>query len=606
VVLHHVICDGWSLTVLMREVGALYVAFAAGRPSPLAELPIQYADFATWQRGVVAASRQTELAYWLDRLGGEVAPLELPTDRPRPPVQTYDGGQGTLLLSPGLAGRLTAFGRDHGATLFMTLLAAVKVLFHRYSGQDDILVGTPVAGRRMVETEGLIGCFLNTLVLRTDLGGEPSFRDLLTRVREVTLGAYSHQDVPFEAVLASLPQQRDLSRTPLFQVMVNLLNLPNAEMSLPGLALEGLRAGTAPSKLDMTFYVRELGDGLCIELVYNADLFDAARMEAVLSQLEAFLDQALERPDEPVGALSLVTAAARAVLPNPAVELAASWEGPVHASFARWGQEMPDALAVVDAVEPWSYGGLLQQSRRLAHALAAAGVGRGDVVALWAHRSAALVWGVLGVLEAGAAFLLLDPTYPAEKLAARIRRVCPRAWLHLEAAGPLPAALEELLAGLGCPRLGLPARALESGAFREWPSEPLGIEVGPEDLAYVAFTSGSTGEPKCLLGSHRPLAHFLGWHARTFGLERQDRFSLLSGLSHDPLLRDLFTPLVTGAVLAIPEPDLLAEPGRLLAWLARERVSVIHLTPALGQMLSLAAPRHGCPTCAALSSAATC
>src|SRR6185369_9167612 len=239
-VLHHSICDGWSLTVLVREIGALYpelVQGAARQPSPLAELPVQYADFALWQRGLVASSRQADLAWWIDQLGSEAAPLELPTDRTQPAVQTYRGGQSTLLLPPGAAARLAGFGRAHGATLFMTLLAAIVTLLHRHSGQDDVPVGTPVAGRRAVETEALIGCFLNTLVLRTDLGGRPGFSELVARVREVTLGAYAHQDVPFEAILASLPQARDLSRPPLFQVMVNLLNLPTTEMHLPGLAL---------------------------------------------------------------------------------------------------------------------------------------------------------------------------------------------------------------------------------------------------------------------------------------------------------------------------------------------------------------------------------
>ncbi|HVG07839.1 MAG TPA: amino acid adenylation domain-containing protein, partial [Thermoanaerobaculia bacterium] len=276
-VLHHAICDGWSLPLLVREIGELYTACTAARPPALDRLRVQYADFAVWQRKLVSASRQAELAWWLDRLAGEIAPLEMPADRMRPAVQTYRGGRSSLVLPGGFAARLAAFGRAHGTTLFMTLLAAIKALLHRHSGQDDILVGAPVAGRRAVETEGLIGCFLNTLVLRTDVGGRPGFRELVARVREVTLGAYSHQDVPFEAVLASLPQQRDLSRTPLFQVMVNLLNLPSAELRLPGLVLESLAAAEPLSKFDMTFYIRE-GDGVRIELVYNADLFDAGRM----------------------------------------------------------------------------------------------------------------------------------------------------------------------------------------------------------------------------------------------------------------------------------------------------------------------------------------
>ncbi|HYG65434.1 MAG TPA: amino acid adenylation domain-containing protein, partial [Thermoanaerobaculia bacterium] len=588
VVVHHVICDGWSLPLLVREVGELYAACVAGRPSPLAELPVQYADFAIWQHAVVAASEQTELAWWLERLGGEIAPLELPTDRLRPPVQTYRGRQSTRVLPPALAARLTAFGRAHGATPFMTLLAAIQALLHRHSGQDDILVGAPVAGRRAVETEPLIGCFLNTLVLRTGLGGEPGFRDLVARVREVTLGAFSHQDVPFEAILARLPQPRDLSRTPLFQVMVNLLNLPSTEMRLPGLALAGSTTVTPLSKLDMTFYVTEGSGGARIELVYNADLFDAARMEDLLAQLEALLGRALEWPETPVGGLSLVTAAARAVLPDPAAALSAAWEGAVHEILARHARQAPGALAVADPAESWTYGELEERSSRLAALLRAGGVGPGDVVALWAHRSAPLVWGLLGVLKAGAAFLVLDPRHPAPRQVQMLSLARPAAWLQAAAAGPVPAEIAGELDAVGCAcRLPLPARAEESSGFlARVPAVAPDVEVGPDDAAYVAFTSGSTGVPKGVVGRHGSLSHFIPWLSRRFELSAGDRFSLLSGLAHDPLHRDVFTPLQIGAAVVIPDPETMEEPGELAAWMRREKVTVAHLTPALGQMLT--------------------
>ena len=597
VVMHHVICDGWSLHLLVREIGELYGAFTAHRPSPLSELPVQYADFAVWQREVVAATRQTELAWWLRLLSGEVAPLDLPTDRPRPPVQTFRGGHAARVLPPGLSGQLTRFGRSHGATLFMTLVAAIQALLHRHSGQDDILVGAPVAGRRAVETEELLGCFLNTLVLRTGFGGQPGFSGLVEQVREVTLGAYSHQDVPFEAVLAALPVERDLSRTPLFQVMVNLLNFPVVEMRLPGgleVETERMAPAAPPSKLEMTFYLSEEQGGVSVELIYNADLFDAVRMEDLLDQLALFLEQALERPEEPLGHHTLVTPRARAVLPEPAMELSAAWEGAAHEIFARHAERAPVALAVADPAESWTYGELDERADRLAAFLQAGGVRPGDVVAFWAHRSAPLVWGVLGALKAGAAFLMLDPRYPAPRQAQMLAIARPAAWLRVAAAGPVPVEIESALDALECAcRLALPARADEVGAggfLADVPAASRVAEVGPDDIAYVAFTSGSTGVPKGVLGRHGSLSHFIPWLRHRFELSAADRFSLLSGLAHDPLHRDLFTPLQIGAAVVIPDPETMDEPGRLAVWMRQAGVSVAHLTPALGQVLTTDAP----------------
>ncbi|HBL30033.1 MAG TPA: non-ribosomal peptide synthetase, partial [Acidobacteria bacterium] len=471
-------------------------------------------------------------------------------------------------------------------TLFMTLLAAVKALLHRHSGQDDLLVGAPVAGRRAVETEGLIGCFLNTLVLRTGLGGEPGFRDLVARVREVTLGAFSHQDVPFEAILASLPQPRDLSRTPLFQVMVNLLNLPSTELRLPGLTLESLATAEPLSKFDMTFYLRE-GDGVQVDLVYNADLFDAARMADLLAQLEAFLDQALDHPGEPIGALSLVTAAAHAALPDPAAPLPAVWPGAVHERFAVQARRHPGRPALIDRDGVWSYGELEAVANRLSAWLQGHRVGPGDRVAVYAHRSAPLALALLGILKTGAAFTILDPAYPAARLTAALAATAPRALLRPEAAGELPGAVEDWLRDAGCPSLALPAGG-SAPALERFAGLPLGSPraAGPDDPAWVSFTSGSTGVPKGVLGSHRPLSHFIAWHSERFGLTATDRFSLLSGLAHDPLLRDLFTPLCLGARLAIPTPEDLTGPGRLARWMQEHGITVAHLTPALGEVLT--------------------
>jgi amino acid adenylation domain-containing protein len=586
-VMHHVVSDGWSVGVLVRELAALYEAFSAGRPSPLPELPIQYADYAVWQRRAFAETSR-ELDYWVARLGGEAAPLDLPADRPRPAVQTYRGGRLLRSLAPVRADRLRAFSREHGATLFMVLLAAVEAVFHRWSGQDDILLGTPIAGRRHVEVEGLIGIFLNTLVLRTDLSAEPSFRELLARVRERTLEAYSHQDVPFEAVLARLQPDRDLSRTPFFQVLFNLVNVPPAEARLPGLTLRELSPIQVPSKFDMTFYVSESGASIQIDLVYNADLFDALRMEELLDQVELLLDQAPERPEEPIGRLSLISDRARLALPDPAAPLDAGWTGAIQDLFAARAREAPARLAISDRDGAWSYGELDEAAGRVAGWLLAQGLRKGDAVAVWAHRSAPVALAVLGALRAGGAFALLDPAYPAARLVEMLRLATPRAFLSLEAAGPVPGEVAAWRSQAGCPVLDLPrggagaALARFAGLAGQIPR----IDIGPDDVAVIGFTSGSTGTPKAILGRHGPLTHFLPWQCERFGLTAEDRFSLLSGLAHDPLQRDLFTPLYLGASIHVPDPEDLGVAGRIAEWMAREGVTVAHLTPAMAQLLT--------------------
>ncbi|HYO15770.1 MAG TPA: amino acid adenylation domain-containing protein, partial [Thermoanaerobaculia bacterium] len=590
--LHHIAADGWSIQILIREIGALYTAFAGGLAPALPELPVQYVDYALWQRELVSGELlEGQLAYWTQRLAGAPDLLDLPTDFQRPAVQTFTGGRASLTLPAELAGSLRSLGRGAGATFFMTLLAAFEVVLARWSGEDDILVGIPIAGRTRAEVEGLIGCFLNTLVLRTDLSGNPDFLTVLRRVRETTLEAYSHQDLPFERLLEAVRPQRDLSRTPLFQVFFNMLNYPESEIRLPGLEVELLALPEVPSKFDLTVYLAERDGGLAIDLVYNADLFSARRAADLLAQMERVLAHAAGAPEVPVSRCSLVTAAMAERLPDPAAPLSDAWHGSVHERFERQARRVPANLAVSDSRERWTYAELDARSNQLAHVLVSSGVRPGEVVALYAHRSATLVWAVLGVLKAGAAFLLIDPVYPARRTVACLRIASPRGWLQLAAAGPEPAeiavALDEL--PLAC-RLELAPRGKGPDPLAGSPEHSPGISVGPDDLAYVAFTSGSTGTPKGILGRQGPLSHFLPWQEREFGFGEEDRFSMLSGLSHDPLHRDLFTPLQLGAAICVPDPESLGEPGWLARWMAREEVTVTHLTPAMGQLLTEPAP----------------
>ncbi|HKV08300.1 MAG TPA: amino acid adenylation domain-containing protein, partial [Thermoanaerobaculia bacterium] len=578
---HHVVTDGWSVQILAKELVTLYEAFAAGRPSPLPELPAQYADFARWQRKRLSgAELERQVGYWRKRLGDDPPALDLPLDRPRPALQTYRGASVSTVLPRNLSEGIRRLGLASQASLFMILLAAFEVLLSRQSGQDDVLVGTPMAGRVRSDVEGLIGFFLNTLVLRTDLSGHPTFRELLLRVRETAVGAYAHQEVPFEKLLAVLQPERDLSRTPLFQVFFNLASFPDLGVRLPGgLTVEPLDSGEAESKFDLTVYAAETGDGIRLHLVYNADLFDAPRMEEMLRQYRAVLERVVEDPEARVDEIPLVTPEAAAVLPDPRAPLGDEWRGAVHELFADRARRHPERPAVADPEGTWTYGELARAVDGLAARLREAGVEKGDRVAVWAHRSAPVAWAVLATLRAGAAFVMLDPAYPAARIVDMLRLAGPRAFLQIPAADDPPEEVDAWLREAGTFRLTL-RRGLPL------PATAPAVETGPDDLAYIAFTSGSTGVPKGILGRHGPLSHFIPWQVERFGLTEDDRYSLLSGLAHDPLQRDLFTPLATGASLAAPAPDDLLAPGRLAAWAAREGITVAHLTPALGRVLT--------------------
>ncbi|MEM7356698.1 MAG: condensation domain-containing protein, partial [Acidobacteriota bacterium] len=361
--MHHIVSDGWSINVLAREMTGLYKVFFHGETSPLPELAVQYADYAYWQRQWLSGRvLERQLAYWRKQLADLPRGVQLPSDRPRPALRTYRGAHRSLTLSQALSQKLEALSRRRGATLFMTLLAAFKVLFYRLAGEDDFAVGTPVAGRNRSEAEALIGVFLNTLVLRTDLSGNPTFSDLLGRVREVTVGAYAHQDLPFEKLLDELQPQRDLSRTPFFQVFFNMFNLPFEEMRLPGLSIESLAAPEFPSKFDLTIYAGQ-GDGVIgFRLVYNANLFTAARIAELGRQYELLLSQMVEDPEVGIDRFSLCTAGARALLPDPLEELGAQWHGAVHELFSRRAERAPEHLAVSDPAGVWSYRELEEQS----------------------------------------------------------------------------------------------------------------------------------------------------------------------------------------------------------------------------------------------------
>jgi amino acid adenylation domain-containing protein len=590
-VLHHIISDGWSMGVLVKELSYYYNQYAVGEAAPLAELEVQYADYAVWQREWLSgAVLEEQLSYWREQLGGAEGLLELPTDHVRPAVQSFRGASEGVELGAELTQGLKELSRRAGATLYMTLLAAFEVLLYRYTGAGEISVGTPVAGRSRREVEGLIGLFVNTLVMRNEVHGEESFLELLGRVREVTLAGYAHEEVPFEKVVEELRPERSLSHSPFFQVYFNMLNFPDIKIDLSGLTAEFLPLTELSSKFDFTMYLREQGDIIQIELVYNADLFDSPRMVEMLVEYECLLAQIVQQPQKKLAAFSLRTPRAEMFLPDPTESLDESWEGSVHSLFTHQARRVPKKVAVADEHESWTYEELDARSNQLARYLIAHGVQPQDLVAIYSHRSASLVLALLGIFKAGAAFLILDPDYPVSRLIECLNIAQPRGLLQLEAAGELPEALEDFVASssFSSCRFNLPASRsdVKQGALASYSTDEIDVQVSPDDMAYVSFTSGTTGKPKGIVGRHGSLTHFLPWLRETFDLNKTDRFSMLSGLAHDPLHRDIFTPMQLGATVLIPDPEHIMVSELLVDWVKCQKITVVHLTPAMGQVLT--------------------
>ncbi len=585
---HHIVFDAWSADVLWRDFTAIYAASIEGASPRLAGLPIQFADFAVWQKQAIEhGPGESDLAYWKNRLRGNLPPLDLPTDRPRRMLQTRRGASETLSIAPALCERLQHFAQGQGASLFMTLLAAFNGLLHRVSGQDDILVGTPLAGRSRVEIEEVVGFFVKTVVLRTRVSSGMPFAELLKQVRDTVLEAHAHQNTPFEDLVGALAQERDLTRTPLFQVFFNHLNLQFQGTPIPGVLAERFHDFELQPKFDFTVYATELGGRIDLLLLYDADLFDSQRMVALLEQYRGLLEQITDDPAGSIGRYNLGTPSMESAIPDPKAPLDSGWSGSVIDKFVENALSNPDRIAIEERSVQWSYGQLEALTAKLAGWLQDSGVGPGDAVAVYGRRSGQFVAALLGTLRAGAAFCILDPAYPDARLVDCVAAARPKAFLEVGGGGdPRPVLEAAVTETAGPRRLGLPSAP---GIFNLAELKSRSLHTGhanPDSSAYLTFTSGTTGRPKCILGTQRPLGHFIDWHVRQFGLSATDRFSMLSGLAHDPLLRDVFTPLSVGATLCIPEGDDILAPGRLAGWIAGRKVTVAHLTPAMGALLS--------------------
>jgi amino acid adenylation domain-containing protein len=574
---HHIISDGWSMGIFYRELGTAYTAFCAGQPPSLTDLPIQYADYAVWQRAWLQGEQlDRQLAYWREQLEG-VSNLMLPTDFPRPAIQAYRGARVTLAITPAITNGLKALSLEAGATLFMTLLAAFQVVLQRWSGQDDVCVGISSAGRIRSEIEPVMGFFINTLVIRTDMSGQPTFFDLLAQVRDRCLGADAHQDVPFEKLVEVLKPTRDLSRTPFFQVFVNMMPGGTDPFTLPGLTVTPMPKTSLDSKFDLTLYLHETSQQLRGTVVYNATLFKTERIEALVAQYNQVLEQLVAAPERSLPSYSLVTDESRIWLPNPHARLEAPPQDSVLTCIRRWAARTPDQVAVRQGTETLCYGELLNRSEACSCALIKQGEGPGEVVAIRGPRSIGLLVALLGVWRAGGVVLLLDPLLPG--LRQRVMQQTSGAKFLLEigsAEEPDQGGDERRV-----PRIFVdPSTGVvdSSGCVGDEPESSLPPEP-VEGSAYVFFTSGTTGVPKGVLGSHQALAHFLAWERETLAIEPEDRVAQFTGLSFDVVLRDLFLPLTSGATVCLPPEE--AGGHEQLAWAAAEQITVMHLVPSV-------------------------
>jgi amino acid adenylation domain-containing protein len=568
--MHHIISDVWSRGVLIRELRTLYLAFSRKQPSLLPELPLQYADFASWQRHWLRdETLESQLSYWRQQLEGAPAVLELPTDRPRPPVQSLNGAQETLVLPETLLAAVRSLSRREGATMFMTLLAAFNALLYRLTGRTDIVVGAPIANRDRLELEGIIGFFTNTLVLRTNLTGDPSFRDLLKRVREVALGAYTHRDLPFEALVEALQPERDLSYPPLFQVMfVHQVSTTEA-FELPGLTLSNVGVDNGSAKFDMTLFLVEGSGSLAAMLEYNSDLFDATTARRTLQLFENLLTTAVAEPEQPIAELELLSPAEQRRMLREWNETTREFAVPrlIHLSFEEQVERTPNSIALTFGTEELTYRELNRRANRLAHYLQANGVGPDVLVGICLERSIDLVVSMLAILKAGGVYVPLDATYPKERLSS--------------IAGDAPTALCLTQARLG----GKIAGVIPNLVYldEEWTRLAQESDRNPvctttaENLAYVVFTSGSTGRPKGIAMRHESLFNLVSWLIDDQKPQPGDRTLQFASLNFDTSNLECFTTWCTGGTLVLIPEEVRHNISSLLNFLVEGEINRLSL-----------------------------
>lgn len=607
---HHIASDGWSTSVFTRELATLYNCLSQGLPSPLPELPIQYADYAVWQREWLQGSvLEKQLAFWKAQLK-DVPVLDRPTDRPRPFSSCKSGAKKTLKLSQALIDRLKTLSKREGTTLFMTLLAAFQVLLHRYTGQDDIAVGTPIAGRTRKETEGLIGFFVNTLVLRTKLQGNPTFSDLLARVRETALQAYEHQDLPFEKLVEELNPDRNQSRNPLFQVMFAVQNMPRSNLELSGLKVSPVEIESSTAKFDISAAFVERDGEMTLRIEYRTDLFEAETIERMLGHFRNLLEGIVANPEQRISELPLLTETEKH-------QLLVEWndtkrEYPkdkcIHEMFEEQVEKTPDAIAVVFEEQQLTYRELNTRANQLAHYLRKLGVDPEVPVAICMERSIDMIVGLLGILKAGGAYVPLDPSYPKERLAFMLEDTKAAVLVtQSQFVSQLPKLIDD----------GQPANAnndqhrsdvtgLRSRIVcldTDWEkvakdsSENPSAGATAEHLAYVIYTSGSTGKPKGVMISHRAISSHMLWMQEALPLSESDRVLQKTPFNFDASIWEFYAPLLGGARLVMAPPRAHQDSACLVKILAEQQVTVLQLVPS---MLRFLVEEQGLESCQSL------
>ncbi len=574
---HHIVSDGWSIGVWLKELAELYEAYRCGEEPHLPGLSKQYADLAQAQYEMLGgAGIQPHVEYWRETLRGSPPLLELPADRPRPPVQTYSGAHLPVEMPEQLTESLAQFGRGRGATLFMTLLAGFYALLHRHTRLEDIIVGCPIAGRTRREMRDAIGLFVNTLPMRTDLSGDPCFADLVNRVRTTVLGAIANQDVPFEQIVDAIETERDLSHSPLYQVMFVLQNSPLPSLTFSGLRLKPVDLDPAAAKFDLAVSLLPEEGRLTGWFEYNTDLFETSTIQRLARHYENLLRDALRDPAQPISRLTMLSEAERR-------QLLVEWNGAkddtvryacVHRLVEEAADRFPGRLALAGCRDDTlTFDELNRRANRLARFLLGFGAARGKVVAVCLERSPALVVAQLAILKAGAAFLPLDPVNPSERLAFMMR----------DADVPLLLTQESLLEVV--PRDVSPIRCVDA----EWADvarskdDNLDVPVELGDLAYVIYTSGSTGLPKGVQIEHQGLANLIAWLERAYNVTEQDRATQLAGQGFDASVLEVWPFLTSGASVHFPDTETRALPSRLIAWMADRDITLAFLPTQLAE-----------------------